>query len=81
NDFLDLTADQISGDLVAAENAQMIKTVSATAGSIGYVSIGAALVDIEFGVAIELIGLGDIPPTAEAVADGSYEATRPLNLV
>jgi phosphate transport system substrate-binding protein len=81
NDFLGLTADQIRGDVFAAENAQMIKTVSVTPGSIGYVSIGAALMDIEFGVPIKLIGLGDIPPTAEAVADGSYEATRPLDLV
>lgn len=81
NHFLGLTADQIRGDLVAAENAQMINTVSVTRGSIGYVSIGAALLDIEFGVPIKLIGLGEVPPTAEAVADGRYQATRPLNLV
>ena len=30
NTFLDITADQIKSDLVAAENTQMIKTVSLT---------------------------------------------------
>lgn len=81
NGFLGVTADQIKGDLVATENAQMIKTVSLTPGSIGYVSIGAAVVDIGFGVPVKLIALGDVPATLENVADGSYQATRPLNLV
>ena len=81
NEFLGLTPDQIRGDLVAAENAQMIKTVAASPGSVGYVSIGAALVDMELGVPIRLIGLGDVEPTAENVANGSYKATRPLSLV
>ncbi|MFW8595525.1 phosphate ABC transporter substrate-binding protein [Cribrihabitans neustonicus] len=81
NTFLGVTADQIQGDLVAAENAQMIKTVSLTPDSIGYVSIGAAMVDIGFGVPVKLIALGDVPATLENVGDGSYKATRPLNLV
>jgi phosphate transport system substrate-binding protein len=81
NRFLDITADQVKGDLVAAENAQMIKTVSLTPDSIGYVSIGAATLDMSFGVPIKLIALGDMPATLKNVADGSYLATRPLNLV
>jgi len=81
NAYLGLTPDQIRGDLVAAENAQMIKTVSVTPGSIGYVSIGAALTDIQFGVPIKLLPLGDVPATAEEVANGTYRAVRPLNLV
>ncbi|MFW8635315.1 phosphate ABC transporter substrate-binding protein [Cribrihabitans pelagius] len=81
NKFLGVTADQIKGDLVAAENAQMIKTVSLTPDSIGYVSIGAAMIDISFGVPVKLIALGEVPATLENVADGSYKATRPLNLV
>lgn len=81
NRFLDITADQVKGDLVAAENAQMIKTVSLTPDSIGYVSIGAASVDIGYGVPVKLVALGQVPATLENVADGSYLATRPLNLV
>jgi phosphate transport system substrate-binding protein len=81
NNFLEITADQVRGDLVAAENAQMIKTVSLTPDSIGYVSIGAATVNIEFGVPIKLVPLGEVTATLENVADGSYQATRPLNLV
>ena len=81
NDFLGVTADQIDGDIVAAANAQMIKTLSLTPGGIGYVSIGAAMVNIELGVPIKLIGLGSVPPTPENVANGTYQATRPLNLV
>lgn len=81
NTFLELTADKIEGDIVAAENAQMIKTVSVTPGSIGYVSIGAAIVDIGFGTPIKLLALGEVPATLENVANGSYQATRPLSLV
>jgi phosphate transport system substrate-binding protein len=81
NAYLGLTPDQIKGDLVAAENAQMIKTVSVTPGSIGYVSIGAAQLDIGYGVPVKLIALGKVAPTADHVADGSYGAVRPLNLV
>mmetsp|Transcript_29638 Transcript_29638/g.58602 ORF Transcript_29638/g.58602 Transcript_29638/m.58602 type:complete len:233 (-) Transcript_29638:2985-3683(-) len=81
NTFLGITADQVKGDLVAAENAQMIKTVSLTPDSIGYVSIGAASVEIGFGVPLKLVALGDVPATLENVSNGSYQATRPLNLV
>jgi phosphate transport system substrate-binding protein len=81
NGYLGLSPDQIKSDLVAAENAQMIKTVSVTAGSIGYVSIGAAVIDIGAGAPVKLIALGPVPPTIENVAKGSYAAVRPLNLV
>lgn len=81
NDFLGITADQIKGELVAAENAQMMKTVSLTPDSIGYVSIGAGVTEMSFGAPIKLIALGDVAPTLENVANGSYLATRPLNLV
>jgi phosphate transport system substrate-binding protein len=81
NTFLGITADQVKGDLVAAENAQMMKTVSMTPDSIGYVSIGAGVTEIGFGAPIKLIPLGDVAPTLENVANGSYLATRPLNLV
>ncbi len=81
NAFLEVTADQIRGDLVAAENAQMIKTVSLIPDSIGYVSIGAALMDMSFGVPVKLVALGPVAATLENVANDSYTAIRPLNLV
>ena len=81
NEFLDITADQVKSDLVAAENAQMIKTVSLIPDSIGYVSIGAAMTEISLGVPLKLVALGDVPATLKNVANGSYAATRPLNLV
>ncbi|MEL7093376.1 MAG: phosphate ABC transporter substrate-binding protein, partial [Pseudomonadota bacterium] len=52
-----------------------------TPDSIGYVSIGAASVEIEFGVPLKLVALGEVPATLENVANGTYQATRPLNLV
>jgi len=81
NEYLDISADQVSGDIVAAANAHMIKTLSLTPDGIGYVSIGAASVDIALGVPVKLIPLGQIPATLENVSNGSYKATRPLNLV
>ena len=81
NEFLNITADQVAGEIFAAANAQMIKTVSLTPGSIGYVSIGAASVDIELGVPVKLISLGAVKATTENVANGTYLATRPLSLI
>lgn len=81
NRYLGLKSNEIAAELVAAENAQIIKTVSSTPGSIGYVSIGGALVEIKLGAPVKLLGIGKAAPTLESIANGSYEVTRPLNLV
>ncbi len=81
NKHLNLKASEIDADLIVGENAQMIKTLSAVKQGIGYVSIGAAQVDIDLGSPMKLISMSDVEPTVENVSNGSYEPTRTLNLI
>jgi len=81
NGYLGLKGSDIDADVIVGENVQMIKTVSQSEQAIGYVSIGAASVNIEFGSPIKLISLSDAEATVANVSNGSYQPTRPLNLV
>jgi phosphate transport system substrate-binding protein len=81
NDYLDLKGSDIDAAVIVGENVQMIKTVSLSDFAIGYVSIGSAEVNIEFGSPIKLISLNEAAPTVANVANGTYAPTRALNLV
>jgi len=72
---------EIDPDVVAGHNQQAIKTVAASDGAIGYVSIGAAEAAIEEGAAIKMLTLDGIEPTQAAVAGGRYPLARELTLV
>jgi len=79
--YFELENSQIEADVVAGDNQQVILTVSGNPAAIGYVSIGEAAKEIELGTPIRLIAAGEIEPTTENVAGGSYPVTRPLNLI
>lgn len=76
-----LAPKSIQADVIAGENEQAIKTVAGTPGAIGYVSIGTAQVDIDAGIAIKLIQLDGIAPSAAEIQAGRYQMARPLNFV
>ncbi|MEM7697580.1 MAG: phosphate ABC transporter substrate-binding protein [Verrucomicrobiota bacterium] len=76
-----LDSSDISADLIAGENQHAIKTVAGNADAIGYVSIGAAEAEIEGGLAITMPTIDEIPPSADAVASGSFPISRPLLLL
>ncbi len=71
----------VQADVIAGENEQAIKTVAGSPDAIGYVSIGTAEVDIEHGVLIRLLPVGDVAATLANVRSGTYPIARPLNLV
>ena len=71
----------VKADVIVGENQQAIKTVAGSPEAIGYVSIGAAAVDIEYGVPIKLLGVGGVAATLENLRRGAYPIARPLNLV
>jgi phosphate transport system substrate-binding protein len=79
--YVALEPDAIKADVIAGENEQVIKTVAGNPDAVGYVSIGTALSDIQEGVAIKMLRLDGVMPTLEAVRDGSYPLSRPLNVV
>jgi phosphate transport system substrate-binding protein len=79
--YYKLKADQIKADVVIGDNEQGVKTVAGNPDAIGYVSIGTAEYDQRHGVAIKLVPLHGVAPSLEAVANGSFPLSRPLNLV
>lgn len=72
---------QVKAQVIIGDNQQGIKTVSASRGAIGYVSIGTAEYEEHQGTPIKRLAIAGQPATVRAVAEGSYPLTRPLNLV
>jgi phosphate transport system substrate-binding protein len=79
--FFQLNNSDIKAQVVIGDNQQGIKTVAGNPGAIGYVSIGTAEFEAEFGTPIKLLPMAGIAPTTAHVADGSYPLSRQLNLV
>ena len=79
--FFKLSNSDIKAQVVIGDNQQGIKTVTGNPGAIGYVSIGTAEFEAEFGTPIKLLPMDGINPTTARVADGSFPLSRPLNLV
>ncbi|WP_415058889.1 phosphate ABC transporter substrate-binding protein [Halopseudomonas sp.] len=79
--FFQLKNSDIRAQVVIGDNQQGIKTVAGNPGAIGYVSIGTAEFEAEYGTPIKLLPMADIAPTTAHVADGSYPLSRQLNLV
>lgn len=76
-----LKPSQIKADVVIGDNEQGIKTVAGNPLAIGYVSVGAAKVNVEQGTPIKVLTLEGVEATAQTVRDGSFPLSRPLNLV
>lgn len=76
-----LKPSQIQADVVIGDNEQGVKTVAGNPLAIGYVSVGAANVNVEQGTPIKVLPLDGVQATAETVRDGSFPLSRPLNLV
>ena len=76
-----LKARDIDADVITGDNEQGMKTVAGNPDSIAYVSIGAALQNVERGTALKLLTLDGVTPSTESVADGTFPIMRELNLV
>jgi len=79
--YFGLKNSTIKADIIIGDNQQGIKTVVGNVNSIGYVSIGAAEFEEGQGAKIKRLAVAGIPATTEAVEDGSFPISRPLNLV
>lgn len=71
----------VEPDVVIGDNQQGIKTVAGNPGAIGYVSIGTAGFEAARGTPVKLLPLEGIAASVENLRDGSFPASRPLNLV
>jgi phosphate transport system substrate-binding protein len=79
--YFGLENASIRAQVVIGENQQGIKTVAGNPGAIGYVSIGTADYEAAHGAAIRLLPMAGVGATVEAVRDGGFPLSRPLNLV
>lgn len=82
--FLDHTGldrEELKVDVVAGDNAQVIRVVTNTPGAIGYVSMGETQLSIDAGMPLRLVRLDGVEPTREAVSAGTYPMKRTLYLV
>jgi len=80
-DYFELRSSDIKAHTIIGDNEQGIKTVAGNPNAIGYVSIGTAQYSVEQGVAIKLLATSGVIPSSEAVRNGTFPLSRPLNLV
>ncbi|MEM9555274.1 MAG: phosphate ABC transporter substrate-binding protein [Acidobacteriota bacterium] len=80
-DHFELTAPEIAADVIIGDNQQGIKTVVGNPYAIAYVSIGTAEFEASQGTPIQLLDLGTITASTDAVRRGDYPIARTLHLV
>lgn len=79
--YTKLTNKEIKPHVIVGDNEHDVKVVLGNARSIGYVSIGTAEYHIKEGSPLKMIGMGPVVPSTANVANGTYAASRELNLV
>jgi phosphate transport system substrate-binding protein len=79
--FFKLQNRSINADVIIGDNQQGLKTVLGNPNAIAYTSIGAAEYEASLGALLKRLPLNGIEATSENVKNGSYELSRPLNLV
>lgn len=80
-DYYELSSEDIQADVVIGDNQHGIKTVAGDPGAIGYVSIGAAEMEMDRGVPIRVLPVGGAAGTLSNLRHGSYPLSRSLILV
>ncbi|MEQ8798884.1 MAG: phosphate ABC transporter substrate-binding protein [Salinisphaeraceae bacterium] len=77
----DLDAPDVVPNVVVGHNMQGIQSVAGSPGAIGYVSIGAGEQEAARGQPIRLLPMNGISADSDALRDGRYPLSRPLNLI
>ena len=72
---------EVAADLIVGENQHALKTLAGSKHAIGYVSVGEAEHAIADGAPLRMVTVDGITPSLDAVSDGTFAATRPLNLI
>jgi phosphate transport system substrate-binding protein len=79
--YTSLKNSDIKAHSIIGDNEQGIKTIAGNPDAIGYVSVGSAEFSAKNGVKIKLLQAGQVPASTENIKNGSYELSRPLNLL
>lgn len=76
-----LAVKDVKAHVVIGDNEQGVKVVASNPRAIGYISVGTAEYHMKVGTPLKMIPLGPVPASTETVANGTYAASRELNLV
>jgi phosphate transport system substrate-binding protein len=81
--YTGLTPDEMTqhSDVIAGDNAQVIRVIANTANAIGYVSLGEVIKAAEAGQPIRLVKFNGIEPVMENVTNKTYPLFHPLYLI
>ena len=79
--YFKLEPAEVKAEVIVGDNAQDIKSVASDPSAIGYVSVGTAEFEMKRGTTLKALPLEGAPPTTDAVRDGKFPLSRPLNLV
>lgn len=72
---------QVQPTVIIGDNQQGVQTVLGDPNALGYVSIGAARVEVDRGEPLKLLPLAGVAPSTASVRSGSFPLSRQLNLV
>lgn len=72
---------EIKPNIIVGDNEQGVKTIANDKNAIGYVSVGAAIINQKYNVPISLIKLDGVEPSIKNIKNGKYPIVRELNLV
>jgi phosphate transport system substrate-binding protein len=80
---LGLTPEEMTKytDVVAGDNAQVIRVIANTAGAVGYVSLGEVIKAAETGLAIRPVIFDGVEPAMANVTNKTYPLFHPLFLI
>ena len=78
---LSLKNSDIKASVIIGDNQQGIKTVSGNPGAIGYVSVGAAEFEAEYGTPIKLLPMDGVEASVEEIKRRRFPLSRPLNFI
>ena len=76
-----LGREDLQVDVVAGDNAQVIRAVAHSEHAIGYVSMAEVIHSVEVGMSLKMLALDQVEPSISAVSSGDYPITRTLYLV
>ena len=81
--YTGLTPDEMTrhSDVIAGDNAQVIRVIANTANAIGYVSLGEVIKAAEAGQPVRLVKFNGIEPVMENVTNKTYPLFHPLYLI
>jgi phosphate transport system substrate-binding protein len=79
--YYKLKAGEVKASVIIGDNQQGIKTVAGNPNSIGYVSVGAAELEVSLGTKIKTLPINGVPASIASLRNNKFPLSRNLNLI